>query len=191
MQQTTVVSIYQNSSMNFVTIRRSLTHVLSDKSERAKGATTHGEEVGSLVSVISIRQKPHLISGKSSLDDSISAHDRIEFNGKPILFVGDLGQLVPQFPFSQCLPSISSSQASIIPIPFFYFGLPPFAPLCLDCQWIYASKKLVNRVTTTGQSSKIKRLISWGLCMHVLNLSSHGQILWAVQIPANRLHREN
>jgi hypothetical protein len=45
---------------------------------------------------------------------SISAHDRIEFGGKPILFVGYLGRLYPQFPFALSVSSIASSQASFI-----------------------------------------------------------------------------
>jgi hypothetical protein len=45
---------------------------------------------------------------------SVSAYYRIELGGKPILFVGDLGRLSSEFPFTLCLPSIGSSQASFI-----------------------------------------------------------------------------
>jgi hypothetical protein len=54
---------------------------------------------------------------------SISAHRRIEFGRKPILFVGDLGPLSPQFSFSQYLSSIVPSQAFLIGHQFENFRL--------------------------------------------------------------------
>jgi hypothetical protein len=54
---------------------------------------------------------------------SISAHDRIEFKGKPILVAGDLRQLSSWLPISWSVPSIASSQASVISPPFEHFQL--------------------------------------------------------------------
>jgi hypothetical protein len=54
---------------------------------------------------------------------SISVHERIEFGGKPILFIRDLGWLSPWFPFAQPLPSIAPSQTSHIDHQFEDFEL--------------------------------------------------------------------
>jgi hypothetical protein len=45
---------------------------------------------------------------------SIYAHDRTEFDGKLILFFGNIGQLYPWLPISRYPPSIASLQASPI-----------------------------------------------------------------------------
>jgi hypothetical protein len=56
-----------------------------------------------------------LAANRASLTlQSISAHDRIEFDGKLILFLGNIRQLYPWFPISRCLRSIASSQVSLI-----------------------------------------------------------------------------
>jgi hypothetical protein len=54
---------------------------------------------------------------------SISAHGRVEFGGKPILFVGDLRRLSQRFPFPRRLLSISSSQTFLIGLEFENFQL--------------------------------------------------------------------
>jgi hypothetical protein len=54
---------------------------------------------------------------------TISAHVRIKFDGKTILFVGDLWQLSPWLPISRYLPFIASSQASLVGPQFENFQL--------------------------------------------------------------------
>jgi hypothetical protein len=59
---------------------------------------------------------------------------------------------------------------------FFCFGLPPLAPLPLDCQWIYVSKKLVNQVNCNWEEWKseethLLRIVS--ACIAIIKLWSN------------------
>jgi hypothetical protein len=73
---------------------------------------------------------------------SISVHDRIEFGGKPILFVGDLGWLSPLFSFfNVCLPSALlmlrlSTRAFLMPMTL-RFTLIRFSRICAAITMFY------------------------------------------------------
>jgi hypothetical protein len=64
------------------------------------------------------------VANRASLTlQSFSAHDRIEFHEKLIIFVGNLRQLYPWLPMSRCLPSIPSSHTSLTAPQFENFQL--------------------------------------------------------------------